>query len=212
MKGQKAVQDPPKKLRQQDQPSTQMRVWQTTLSIRAFSDLASVLAATRTGRTETPRGRLGQPHPGRDQSRRTGQRRTVQRRHRPPSAVLGPHRASPSDPHLRQARHRQPDRTGRTDNKSTRLIEAERAVKGSGDVLVAHAANRRCRWSPEEVVLAHWERGGRKESGANDRLADVVAVAITERAEGSGLIAKGAPSIGVIVAPRAWGRDRRGRA
>ena len=65
-------------------------------------------------RPQTTRHGLGQPDPGRTGGRPPCQRRPAERRHRPAAVHRPRHRQGAPVPHLRQARHHHPRRTGRT--------------------------------------------------------------------------------------------------
>jgi hypothetical protein len=84
------------------------------------------LRPTRPWRTETPRHRLGRLTPA--EVRVADLVRTDCPMHRPPAVVLGLHRASPSDPHLHQARHHQAGRIGRPERPATGLTQAVGAM------------------------------------------------------------------------------------
>jgi hypothetical protein len=65
-------------------------------------------------RPQTTRHRLGQPDPSRTGGRPPRRRRPAERRHRPAAVHRPWHRQGAPVPHLRQARHHHPRRTGRT--------------------------------------------------------------------------------------------------
>ncbi len=69
---------------------------------------------TAVKRPQAARHRLGHPDPRRTGGRPPRQRRLAQRHHRPAAVHRARHRQGAPVPHLRQARHHHPRRTGRT--------------------------------------------------------------------------------------------------